>query len=182
MPKLTQARLKNLLYYDPETGMFTGVLPKKGTGGVGSIAGTIDRDGYRAIMIDGKKYTASRLAFLYIEGYFPEFFVDHKNRIKDDNKWGNLRHVSRQCNNRNAGNSSNNTSGVKGVHYDNRTKKWIAQIMINRKKCHLGYYEDFDNAVCARFAGEQFLNWASCDSNSPAFKYVQKNIIKRSLS
>ena len=82
--------------------------------------------------------------------------------------------ASQSCNLRNTGNFAHNTSGVKGVSWSKLTNKWEACIKINRKKKHLGMYKNFDDAVCARLAGEQCLDWEGCDSNSPAYLYVKE--------
>lgn len=170
----TQKRLKELLHYDTKTGIFRWRVSR---GGIrrGDQAGCLYPNGYRYIRIDRKNYRASRLAWMYVEGYMPENEVDHINRAKDDDRWVNLRHVGRQCNARNCGNRCDNTSLVKGVHWHRRVKKWQVYIMVNYKNHYLGRYDDFDNAVCARLAAEQCLNWSGCDSSSPAFRYVKNN-------
>ena len=173
--KLTQKRLRELLHYNPETGVFKWNL-LVGRSVVGGTAGSLDKDGYRHIGINKKDYKAHRLAWLYINGYFPENQVDHINRKKDDNRFKNLREVSQTCNNRNMGNPCHNTSGVKGIVWHRGTKKWRAQLMVNKKMFHLGLYKDFLDAVCARLAGEQRLNWSECDSLSPAARYVKENV------
>ena len=82
---LTQSRLKELLHYNPETGIFTWLVSKKGVK-IGNIAGSVNSIGYRYISVDRILYKASRLAWLFIEGYFPENDVDHINRIRDDDR------------------------------------------------------------------------------------------------
>lgn len=170
---ITQLRLKELLNYNPKSGVFTWRISRGGAK-AGDQAGYINSRGYRLIGIDGELYRAARLAWLYIEGYMPEHEVDHINRVKDDDRWKNLRHVSHQCNVRNCGNPRDNTSGVKGVYWHRQTKKWRARIRVNKKLHHLGLYNDFDDAVCARLAAEQCLNWQGCDSSSPAYRHVQR--------
>ena len=78
---ITQARLKELLTYDPETGYFTRNVNVKGAN-AGERAGTITAKGYIAIGIDRKHYLAHRLAFLYMTGEWPKELVDHKDTIK----------------------------------------------------------------------------------------------------
>jgi len=92
--------------------------------------------------------------------------------IKYHNWWDNLREATQQCNQRNVGTRSDNTSGVKGVTWHKRDKQWVAQICVNKKNKSIGYYADFDDAVCARLAAEQCVDWAGCDSSSPAYQYV----------
>lgn len=172
--KLTQKRLKEILHYDPATGMFAWLVNRKQMK-VFDIAGYVTK-GYQKISIDGKQYLTHRLAFLYIHSYFPEHGIDHIDHDKLNNRIDNLREASQQCNQRNCGNPKDNSSGVKGVSWGKHDNKWYARIAINYKHKYLGYYVDFDDAACARLAGEQACNWSGCDSSSPAFKYVQKNI------
>lgn len=174
MKKNAQARLKQVLEYDPESGIFRWRV-SRGRVKPGLVAGCKDPDGYVVIRIYGEQYFAHRLAWLYIEGYFPENEIDHKDRDKANNRIKNLREVSRQCNARNTGNRSDNTSGVKGVFWHKRANKWQAQIKTNRKRESLGLYENFDNAVMARYRAEKELNWSGCDSSSPAYQYLKSN-------
>jgi hypothetical protein len=174
---LTQNELKEILNYNSDTGIFT---RRKNTGRrykKGEITGNLN-NGYVQIMIKGKQYLAHRLAWLYVYGYFPENFVDHKDRIKHHNWIDNLREVTNQCNIRNVGNYKNNTSGVKGISYYKNRNRWVANIFINGKRIDLRFCKSFDEAVCYRLAAEQCVNWEGCDSNSPAYQYVKKNIQK----
>lgn len=111
---LTQDRLKELFTYDPNTGYFTRNISTKGTN-AGERAGTITVKGYISIGVDGKHYLAHRLAFLYMTGEWPKEHVDHKNEIKIDNTWENLRDCTRSENFKNTGARKNSKTGVKGV-------------------------------------------------------------------
>lgn len=169
--KITQARLREALDYNVGTGIFVWKSSRRGCR-VGERAGTVTINGYRYIQLDGRKYRSARLGFMYVEGYFPENDVDHINRVKDDDRWVNLRHVSRQCNMRNSGRRINNTSGITGVHWNNRNNKWHARIMINYKHKHLGLFRSFKEAVKARWEAEVANNWAGCNDSSDAFGYL----------
>ena len=169
---LTQEKIKRLFEYK-DGKLYWKIKPANNVE-IGSIAGSIQSNGYCYISINSKLYRRSRLVFLYHHGYFSEYNIDHKNRIKDDDSIENLREITQQCNSRNTGNFSNNTSGVKGVNWNNRDRKWHSQIGLNKKRYNLGYYDDFDDAVCARLAAEQCLNWKGCDRNSPAYKYIKQ--------
>jgi hypothetical protein len=139
MSDLTQARLKELLHYDADTGVFTWI--KSGIGRSSSlIAGGLQKTGSRHIKINNKSYQAHRLAWLYIEGEFSSKMIDHINGIRDDNRWINLRTATRQENCYNRGKQLNNKSGYKGVSWNNSRSKWVAQIVINGKKKHLGLF------------------------------------------
>lgn len=172
---ITQERLKELIHYDPDTGIFSWLVVRQGTSGVGSVAGSKSH-GYLAIGIDGKNHSAHRLAWMYVHGYFPEHGLDHIDRVRDNNSIANLREVTQTCNMRNTGNTSANTSGVKGVHWEKTTGKWRARICVNGKLINLGRHTTFIEAACHRLSAEQAENWSGCDSSSPAYKYVMKNI------
>ncbi len=176
---LTQKRLKELLYYDPNTGIFTWRVKTSHRICIGSEAGCINREGYRQIGIEGKLRPAHRLAWLFVYGYFPEHGIDHINRKPGSNQISNLREASQSCNMRNCGNRVNNTSGITGVSWDKQSNKWNARIRINQKAHNLGRYFYLDDAICARLAAEQCVDWSNCNSSSPAYQYVEKNILNR---
>ena len=174
MRKLTYDRLRELLEYDPKTGKFYNRVTRSPNAVRGTETGGINSRGYICFWVDGKHYKAHRLAWLYVHGYLPEHSLDHVDRDSSNNRISNLREVSQVCNSRNCGNPKDNTSGVKGVCWDKRNDKWRAQIRANQRNFHLGYYDDFSNAVCARLAAEQCIGWEGCDSSSPAYQHIQK--------
>ena len=102
---LTADRLREVLDYDPATGVFTCRVSRGGRrgGSIGSVAGRIrKRDGYIVIMVDREDYAAHRLAFLWMTGEWPPDCVDHINRNTGDNKWSNLRNATVAQNNANS--------------------------------------------------------------------------------
>ncbi|MDP8268305.1 MAG: hypothetical protein P9L97_06200 [Candidatus Tenebribacter davisii] len=174
--KLTYKELLRQLDYNSLTGIFIRKISNSSRVKIGDIAGSKNKKGYIQICVNGKLYLAHRLAYFHYHGYMPENQIDHEDQIKHHNWILNLREASDQCQQRNQGTPKNNTSGVKGVVWNKNRSKWIAQITLNFKNKGLGYYKDFNNAVCARLAGEQCLNWEGCDSSSPAYQYVKENI------
>lgn len=176
--QLTQKNIRSLFDYDYDTGILRWKIAISKKIKAGDEAGWLTPRGYREVRIHGRNYKAHRIIWCYVYGYFPEYGIDHKNRIKDHNWLYNLREATPQCNARNTGNFKHNTSGIKGVCWDKRRNKWRSEIYLNKKSYSLGSYRLFDNAVCARLAGEQCLNWPGCDESSPAHRYVQKNIVR----
>lgn len=177
MKKLTQERLKELLHYDPKTGVFTWLKTVSKKVKCGNVAGSIRNTyGYRQIKIDGKLCKASRLAFLYMEGYFPEYEVDHRNRITGDDRWKNLRHVSHQCNMRNRSIQKNNKSGITGIFWHKIAQKWVAHIRISGKTTHLGYFKDKFDAARARWNAEVKHSFPGCNTTSSAYLYIQNDL------
>jgi hypothetical protein len=104
----------------------------------------------------------------------PENEIDHVNRNPLDNRIENLREVSRSCNARNTRNRKTNSSGVKGVSFDKKNKKWKAHISVSGKQYTLVRSDDFTEAVCFRLAAEQAFGWPECDKLSTAFLYLKK--------
>lgn len=101
MQELTAARLRKLLSYDPETGAFTRLIDRAGKGGcakAGTLAGSKDHRGYMTTAIDGRRYYGHRLAFLWMTGEWPKAGVDHIDRDRSNNAWGNLRDVKQSFN------------------------------------------------------------------------------------
>ena len=143
---LTAARLRELLSYDPDTGVFRWRVSRPGTRGIGSIAGASDGQGYHQIGIDGRIYRDHRLAWLYMTGEWPADDVDHINRDRGDCRFANLREATRSQNNANAKRPSDNTSGYKGVSFDKRRGRWHAYISHGGRRKNLGM---FDTAVAA---------------------------------
>ena len=172
---LIQKRLKLVLDYFPFTGDFIWKIGKSGNKGPGSTAGNISFGGYRVITIDGKEYRASRLAFLYMEGYFPENEVDHVNRHKADDRWENLKHVSHSCNMKNRGLMGHNTSGIPGVNFYKANGTWTATISSNKTRFFCGYFRSFKDAVMARWRAEREHGFLLCNKTSLAEKYLIEN-------
>jgi len=176
---ITQHRLKEILDYDPASGVFTwlyrpfdtfkavGAAKRWNARYAYSPAGTLKSDGYIHISVGGKKWLAHRLAFLYMIGRFPPVHVDHINGVKNDNRWINLREVDRIENCRNMKMYSTNASGVAGVHFHELSKRWCSQISGNSKRINLGYFDDFFEAVCARRSAENLYNYHSNHGRKP---------------
>jgi hypothetical protein len=88
---LTQSRLRELMLYDPATGVFSWLQHRCGPATRNRRAGTVRGSKYRVICIDGKRYPATHIAWLYMTGEFPSLLIDHRNRDKFDDRWVNLR-------------------------------------------------------------------------------------------
>ena len=135
---ITQDQLRSLLHYDPTTGVFTrrvlcgGQLP-------GSEAGSIWKSkGYAYISIGKRDYGAHRLAWLYMTGFLPPNGIDHKNGVRHDNRWSNLRLATAAQNNQNLRQArSDSKSGILGV-IKLPGGKWMAKIGVDGKRFYLG--------------------------------------------
>ena len=157
---ITQTELLDYLSYDCLTGKF---FAKKASINrpAGRELGTLHSTGYVVIRINDKLYKAHRLAWLYVTGKFPDLKIDHINRIKNDNRWENLREVSHTQNCENNPIKKSNTSGAVGVGWSKQMKKWRARITYGYKEKHLGYFgtlEEAREAYCLAAAKYHTLN------------------------
>lgn len=154
---ITASELKNALNYDPSTGLFTWVI-KRPNVSIGDVAGTKRKhDGktYIIITINGEKYRAHRLAFLYMQDSFPDLICDHINGDGTDNRWVNLREVNFVGNNRNMRLRCDNTSGTPGVYWNKKDKRWQVSIKTGSDRGYVGQFKTLEEAVAARKDAER---------------------------
>lgn len=165
IPLITQEELKHRLTYYPKTGIFKWTGKGRPIGSriqKGQIAGSVyiqkhNGKKYISILIKKRKYSAHRLAFLYMTGDWPKHQSDHADCNGMNNKWSNLRDIKGIDNERNKRLQSNNSSGISGVQWNPRMKKYQVRIGIGgtpRKRKYLGTFDDFFEACCARKAAE----------------------------
>ena len=109
------------------------------------------KTGYARRNSSGPNRRAIRMHRVILErmGYKDFAKSDHVNGKGLDNRRCNLRPATNPQNGWNQGVQSNNTSGYKGVYWYKPTKKWRAQIKVNKKKIYLGYFDDIEDAVNA---------------------------------
>lgn len=165
---VTLERVKELLSYDPETGVFTWKVSRNNQIRAGMIAGKgLNSEGYHRIFIDGKFYGAHRIAWFYMMGIWPDF-VDHINWVKTDNRFANLRDVSNSVNQQNQRKAhKHNLSGLLGVSAK-ESGRFSANIRLNGKRHYLGTFHTAEAAHAA------YLN-AKCELHKGAIQPQQKS-------
>ena len=163
---LTLEYASQCLSYDPETGIFVWKeRPQehyKTINGwkifigkfANKIAGKNNENDYSYIKIDKKVYASHQLAFLFMEGKFPDTEVDHINGIKNDNRWVNLRKSNRYLNNYNTKVKKNSASGIKGVFFNKKANLYFSTIRVYGKRIHLGYFKTKEECAKARKEAE----------------------------
>ena len=151
-------RIRKLLSYDPKTGIFlrTGAYCASLEG---KEAGALNYKGYVRIYIDGSFYMAHRIAWAMMNSSqdVPEH-IDHENGNRSDNRWSNLRKCSNAENLWNREAQSNNKLGIKGVHFCNRKRKFIAKIMVHGKQIQLGEFFSKEEASAAYVGAAKLLH------------------------
>ena len=156
---INQETVKNLFYYDVESGMLFWRIGNGRNVKPWQEAKALNGNGYCTAKVNGKSYLTHRLAWLYVYGEFPKEDIDHKNRIRNDNRLCNLRAVSRTDNCQNISLPSHNKSGHIGISWFKSHKSWTVYVKVNKKNKWLGNYKNLDDAIAARKAGEkQYYN------------------------
>lgn len=140
--------------YNAETGVFTWLDTAWHKRNRGVEAGSKKRNGYIEIQFNGKMLKAHRLAWILVYGDLADDVeIDHIDGDRSNNRLSNLRAVGRSINQQNQRNArSDSTSGLLGVSWYSAGGKWKADIRVNGKKKHLGYFN------CKDAAHQAYLN------------------------
>ena len=154
---LTQTRLKEVLDYNPETGIFTRRLKQSGVS-QGKASGSLTSEGYMVTSIDTKLYKCHRLVWLYMTGSWPIGQIDHKNGNRSDNRFENLRDVAKQQNTENQRKAQrrNKSTGVLGTWKNGNG--FAARISHGHTKIHLGTFATLEEASAAYVAAKRVLH------------------------
>ena len=147
MADITQALLHEMLDYNKDSGVFVWKVRSAQKIRVGDIAGTVNAKGYVGIKLFGKRYLAHRLAWMYINGEFPDSFIDHANTVRTDNRIDNLRLSTHQENKRNGKLYKNNTSGFRGVAF--KQSAWVGSLEVGDRRVYVGRFKTAAEASAA---------------------------------
>jgi hypothetical protein len=154
---LTAERLREVLDYNPDTGVFVWKLRTGPRGRVGKSAGTHNTCGHIQIRIDGRLYLAHRLAWLYVNNVWPANQIDHINGIRDNNQLENLRDVSGSVNMQNQRIARlDNKCGLLGVN--KKGNRWEAKISVVGKNHYLGLFATPKEAHAAYIEAKRRLH------------------------
>jgi len=99
----------------------------------GEKIGSVMNNGYLNVALNKKKYLVHRLVFLYHHGFMPKF-IDHIDGNQANNAIENLRESTMAQNMCNTKTRTDNTSGVKGVHFNRQKNKWQAKLWVRGKQ------------------------------------------------
>lgn len=156
---LTQGRLREVVSYDPGTGVFIRLI-SQGLAKAGDVSGYLGPDGYRTIGVDGRNYEAGRVAWFYVNGEWPVGEIDHKNTERDDNRIDNLREATNSQQKANSRLYKNNLSGFKGV--SRHGSGWRARVRKDNCVHNLGIFptQELAHAAYAEKAVELFGEFA----------------------
>lgn len=115
--------------------------------------GYLTPNGYLVLTIGKTAYPVHRVIWAIKTGRWP-IEVDHINHNRADNRWDNLRECDSKENQRNKSLQKNNTSGVTGVYWNEKSKSWLASITVNNQRVHVGIFTHKEDAIKARKQAE----------------------------
>lgn len=143
--------INSILRYEPTLGKIYWRF-SRGPNIIGKEAGTLHPSGYRYVRINGKDYRTHRLIWLLETGNWPEYGIDHINRIKDDNRFCNLRDIPQSLNTQNKGIREDNKTGFAGVI--KVRNKFGTKVTVNGKQICLGLFDSAEEAHEAYLIGK----------------------------
>lgn len=150
-PELTVSRLRHVLDYEPDTGVFRWRVTGSGISRAGAVAGAESNSGggkrYIKIRVDGKLYFAHRLAWLWTHGAWPDSQIDHIDGDGLNNSMRNLRKSNQTQNLGNTSKRSLSKERYKGI--TRRGRSWVAQIRCNGVSAYLGMFSTPEAAAAA---------------------------------
>jgi len=158
--KLTVERLREVLAYDPTSGLFTWIVSTGSRIKIGYAAGGDVGGGYIGIGIDKFSYYAHRLAWMHFYGSCPAGDVDHIDGNKSNNSIANLRDVSHSVNlqNQKRAAKSNKSSGLLGVSFDKSRSLWSAKLKLNGATHNIGLFDTAEKAHAAYIEAKRRLH------------------------
>lgn len=148
---LTVCRLREVVSYDKDTGIFTNQK-------TGLPLARPHNAGYLTVFVGGKKHLAHRLAWLYVHGVWPNV-IDHIDGLRTNNALSNLRNVTKLINQQNIKVARvNNACGYLGASFDRQTGRWMSQIRADGKKIHLGRFDTPEEAHAVYITAKRELH------------------------
>lgn len=154
---LTPERLRELLDYSQDTGLFTWRVPHGRWGRIpaGTLAGTLANNCYLVVRIDNKSHLLHRLAWLHVHNVWPIKHLDHIDRNRVNNRITNLRECNDSQNGQNRTQArTDSQSGILGVHFSTHRQRWCASLQLNGKTVHLSIHKTRESARAAYLAAK----------------------------
>lgn len=145
---ITAERVREILIYDPASGAFTYRVRTSQRTAIGTVAGSVNSQGYRQIRVDGRSYKAHRLAWLIAAGSWPLGLIDHINGDPDDNRICNLRNATRGENLANSKIYRKGKQAPKGLSLRS-CGRWAVRIQKDGRPIYLGTFDTIEKAASA---------------------------------
>lgn len=145
---ITAEELRELFHYDEHTGIVTRKKPVNRMR-KGDLVGTDNGRGYLVVSVRNRLYYLHRIIWVIMTGEWPTKDVDHRNRRKNDNRWCNLRDVSRSVNLHNSKLRTTNKTGQAGIQ--KRGNRYRVQTSVEGLHISLGSFSSMEEASRALY-------------------------------
>ena len=143
-------RVRELLNYDPETGVFTRRVRTSNSINIGDIAGYVNTRGYISIMVNNRLCLAHRLAWIHVHGTWPLQCLDHIDGDTQNNRIVNMQNRRKS--------SNGSKSGFLGVSPVSLSTTWQARIKVDGKERYLGCFPTAEEAHAAYLTAKRELH------------------------
>jgi len=164
MEKMDAYYVRFYLDYNQETGEFRWKVPGNRNARVGEIATKPFSGGYLSIRMHNEQFLAHRVAWAWMMDEWPTAMVDHENRVKNDNRWLNLRSATQSQNIQNS-NSRANMTGYRGVR--KQGDRYAASITVDKKTIYLGAFATAEEASEAYMKARKALHTHAPEYEGP---------------
>lgn len=147
MADIALERVREVLRYEPESGLLFWQVSLSNRAKAGAVAGY--KSDYVRVNVDGRSYKAHRLIWFMVTGIWP-VEVDHGDGDGTNNRWTNLKDCTHAQNHQNLCRvRRNNPTGLTGAYWDKRDKRWFSSIGIAGKQVYLGTFQSAEQANSA---------------------------------
>lgn len=164
---LTYERANFLFRYDPVDGKLywkNKTAPRSNRIVIGQEVGNVFCGGrYLQTSVDQRKYLIHRIIWMMHYGKFPSFQIDHIDGDGLNNRISNLRDVPDLDNKRNMSRRIDNKSGITGISWHRKGKKWVVQIQDKGEHVYLGLFSSIEEAAIARRNAEERIGFLDND-------------------
>lgn len=143
---LTQKQLQKELVYDLSTGEFHRRIARCNRVEIGDLVGTLDSHGYLQIRVSGRLYLGNRLAWLYMTGDWPPLDIEHRDNVRSNNRWHNLRLTTRVRNGMNRRCRKDSLTKMKNIMQCGEGGRYRVRVSVGRRRVHVGYFDTLKEA------------------------------------
>lgn len=175
---ISHAELLERVSYDPETGVFRWIVSWCSKAKAGRELGSWDLYGYKTVRLYKRSYKLHRLAWFYMTGDWPTGDIDHINGVRHDNRWANLRDVSRKTNLENSHRpGSHKVSNLPRGVANARAGRYSAHISHFNKTVYLGVFDTPEEASAAYRAAKKLLHLGFVSDESININAVEPEML-----
>jgi hypothetical protein len=184
-PPIPVDRLRELVAYNPDRGVFTWKQDRRPRAKAGATAGNTNQNGYYIVTLDGHAYNALPLALYYVDGVWPEGRVVPDDGDVGNAAWGNIIHTDPELSTEKAAvymrtrreklKADRKDSPIPGITWSDMFKNWAVRLPGRPNSYVDGRVKTFEEAVrlyYARLAAEERVDALGYPPEHPDFARI----------